>query len=124
MKYFKDANNTVYAYESDGSQDAFIKPGLVPITQSQVDALLAVPVAVPTVISMRQAQQALLQSGHLDQVEAYINSMTGTAGKSAQIDWRTSREVRRDYPLVAAIAAAIPLTSQQLDDLFTLAATL
>lgn len=36
MKYFKDVQaNQVYAYESDGSQDAFIKDGLVPITAEE-----------------------------------------------------------------------------------------
>lgn len=39
MKFFKDAQNIVYAYESDGSQDAFIPNGLTPITSQQADAL-------------------------------------------------------------------------------------
>lgn len=39
MKYYKDANGNVYAYEADGSQDAFILPGLVAITDAEADAL-------------------------------------------------------------------------------------
>ena len=40
MKHYKDPNtNEVYAYEADGSQDSFIKPGLVPITESEVNAI-------------------------------------------------------------------------------------
>jgi hypothetical protein len=35
MKYFKDNNNQVYAYEADGSQDEFIKEGLIPISQHE-----------------------------------------------------------------------------------------
>lgn len=35
MKYFKDSNSSVYAYPSDGSQDAFIKDGLIPITEKE-----------------------------------------------------------------------------------------
>ncbi|HGX9688505.1 TPA: phage tail protein, partial [Escherichia coli] len=35
MKYYKDENNVVYAYDADGTQDAFIKEGLVPITRSE-----------------------------------------------------------------------------------------
>ncbi|EKN4181780.1 tail fiber assembly protein [Yersinia ruckeri] len=34
MKYFK-GDGVVYAYNSDGSQDDFIKPGLVPITEKE-----------------------------------------------------------------------------------------
>ena len=38
MKHYKDPNtNEIYAYQSDGSQDAWIKPGLVPITDEQVE---------------------------------------------------------------------------------------
>lgn len=36
MKYFKDSTGTVYAYEADGSQDAFIKPELVQLTDEEV----------------------------------------------------------------------------------------
>jgi hypothetical protein len=36
MKQYKDPNtNEIYAYESDGSQDAWIKPGLVAITNEE-----------------------------------------------------------------------------------------
>lgn len=45
MKYYKDANGVVYAYLADGSQDADIKPGLSPITQSEADALRAAQMA-------------------------------------------------------------------------------
>lgn len=41
MKYFKDINNNVYAYESDGSQDAYIKQGLTAISEQEKDAILA-----------------------------------------------------------------------------------
>ena len=36
MKYFVDAKGTIYAYESDGSQDEFIKEGLTPVTEAEV----------------------------------------------------------------------------------------
>ncbi len=38
MKYFKDSNNNVYAYESDGSQDNLIG-NKTQITQEEVDAI-------------------------------------------------------------------------------------
>ena len=38
MKHYKDPNtNEIYAYEADGSQDAWIKPGLVPVTDEQAE---------------------------------------------------------------------------------------
>ncbi len=39
MKYYKDINNQVYAYEDDGSQDAYIPETLVPITEAEADEL-------------------------------------------------------------------------------------
>lgn len=38
MKYFKDINNNIFAYEEDGSQDHLIK-GKIAITQAEVDAI-------------------------------------------------------------------------------------
>lgn len=35
MKYYKDDNNNIYAYNSDGSQDDFIKKGLILITEDE-----------------------------------------------------------------------------------------
>lgn len=40
MKYYKDPNtNEVYAYESDGSQDEYIKEGLEAITEEEADKI-------------------------------------------------------------------------------------
>ena len=40
MKHYKDpTTNEVYAYEADGSQDEFNKPGLIVVTDSEVDAI-------------------------------------------------------------------------------------
>lgn len=47
MKYYKDANNIVYAYESDGSQDEFIPPELIAITEEEADILRIPPPPTP-----------------------------------------------------------------------------
>jgi hypothetical protein len=40
MKYFKDPiTNEIYAYEPEGSQDVWIKPGLVSISNAEVDSI-------------------------------------------------------------------------------------
>ena len=39
MKHFKDLQNNIYAYESDGSQDAYIKADLIEITDAQAEAI-------------------------------------------------------------------------------------
>lgn len=43
MKYFKDENNNVYAFEADGSQDEYIPKTLVRITEDEADALRTPP---------------------------------------------------------------------------------
>lgn len=40
MKHYKDANNNIYAYESDGSQDDFIMSGLVPVSDVELAMML------------------------------------------------------------------------------------
>jgi hypothetical protein len=124
FKYYKDANNQVYAFEADGSQDAYIKPGLTSITKTQADALRTPPTATPSVISMRQARLALLQSGLLPQVDAAIAAIVGESGDAARIDWQFAQTVERSHHLVTTMATQLNLTTKQLDDLFTLGATL
>tara|TARA_R110001606_G_scaffold275765_1_gene423953 strand:- start:71 stop:355 length:285 start_codon:yes stop_codon:yes gene_type:complete len=51
MKHFKDGNNNVYAYESDGSQDSYISDSLIPINDADLAAL--------RVTQAQEAQDAL-----------------------------------------------------------------
>ena len=41
MKHYRDESNNLYAYESDGSQDDYIKEGLVPISDEDLAAMIA-----------------------------------------------------------------------------------
>lgn len=93
------------------------KPTLV-----QIEA--ASKAAVPSRISMRQARLALLQSGLLAQVDAAIAAIAGAAGDAARIDWQFAQTVERAHPLVATMTTQLNLTAKQLDDLFTLGASL
>jgi len=60
MKHYKDPEtNEIYAYESDGSQDAFIKEGLVPISDEDL-AILRAPTTdqlLRQLTSERKAQE-------------------------------------------------------------------
>ena len=76
-------------------------------------------VAVPEVVTMRQARLALLGAGLLAQVNTAVANMPGAEGDAARIEWEYAQEVRRDSPLVAALSAAFGWTGAQLDDLFT-----
>ncbi|WP_079939901.1 tail fiber assembly protein [Citrobacter sp. A316] len=43
MKYYKDKDNIIYAYDAYGTQDSFIKDGLVLITRSEARAIINPP---------------------------------------------------------------------------------
>jgi hypothetical protein len=79
---------------------------------------------VPQVISMRQARLALYQGGYLNMVNTVVDAMEGPEGDAARITWEFASDVDRNHPLVAAMAAALPLSDEQVDNLFILAATL
>jgi hypothetical protein len=127
MKYFKDSGNNVFAYEADGSQDAFILADLVPISEEEADAL-RFPAPDPAevlaaerasmVVSRFQARAALFNAGLLAGVEAAV----AAADPFTQIAWADAQEFRRMSMTIAALSAAVGLTDEQLDDLFRAAA--
>lgn len=80
--------------------------------------------AIPLSVTMRQARLALLQTGKLAQVNTAVAAMPGAAGDAARIEWEFSSTVERHRPLVESLGVALGMTDAQLDDLFTLAATL
>ncbi|BAN16855.1 tail fiber assembly protein [Edwardsiella phage PEi21] len=70
MKYYKDAFDTVYAYESDGSQDDYIKPELTPITEEEAMRILNPPPTPGEVL-----ESNTLRKEHLiDECNNHINS--------------------------------------------------
>lgn len=81
-------------------------------------------VAVPEVVTMRQARLALLGAGLLAQVNTAVANMPGAEGDAVRIEWEYAQEVRRDSPLVAALSVALGLTDETLDNLYKVAAGL
>lgn len=83
------------------------------------------PVAtVPEEVTMRQARLALLAAGKLAAVDAAIASLPSPTKEAAEIEWAYSSTVRRNQPLVLALAPALGLDSAALDALFVQAAAL
>lgn len=89
-----------------------------------------IPVRVPSKVTRRQARQALLLAGLLDDIPVAIAALDdGTPEgnqtmRLAQIEWEDSLEFERARPLVVEIGQAIGLNSEQLDALFVTAAGL
>lgn len=75
---------------------------------------------VPQEVSMRQAQQALLQAGMLDTVEQVVSQ----ADRAVQIDWQKGQTVRRDWSALKVVQSMLNMTERQVDELFILAGSL
>lgn len=83
------------------------------------------PAVVPASVTRRQARQALLLAGLLDEVQPAISAIKDPVQRAmAQIEWDDSQEFERDRPLVQQIGVAIGLDALGLDDLFVNAARL
>jgi hypothetical protein len=80
---------------------------------------VAPPPPPVTSVTPRQARLALLEAGLLDTIETKLKGKT----RATQIAWDYATEIRRDDPLITAIAAELNLTSAALDVLFKNAAT-
>lgn len=76
------------------------------------------PAPVPESVTARQARLALLGAGKLDMIEAALAAIPGSEGRAAQIEWEYALEIRRDSPLIGALAPLLGLTGEQVDDLF------
>ena len=73
MKHYKDESNNIYAYESDGSQDDYIKPGLVPI--SDEDLILLRAPTLPDAVVAKIAQLTQAYQDAIQQPVAYMDTM-------------------------------------------------
>ena len=89
MKHY--VNNTtkeIYAYESDGSQDVFIKEGLTPISDGDLTALRASQVILPTYQELRASAYPpaadyldAIVKGDTAQAQAYIDECLAVKAK-------------------------------------------
>ena len=79
MKLFKNSNNTIYAYELDGSQDHLIGDK-TPITQEEVDAIRA----VKTQADFDALTYAEKRASEYPPITDYIDGVV--KGDQAQID--------------------------------------
>ena len=75
---------------------------------------------VPQSVARFQAKVALLQAGHLDNVEAYM-ALPETS-RVTKMAWQEAQEFQRQSPTVLALAQLLGMTDTQLDDLFIFAA--
>lgn len=74
----------------------------------------------PEVVTARQMQLALLGAGLLDAIESFVASQD----RAVQISWSAAKDFHRNDPMLAGMAQAFGLTSEQVDEIFRQAAAL
>lgn len=112
MPHYKDTNGKLH-FLDDARFEYLLPAGSVPITDEEAAQSIAAA-SVPESVTMRQARLALLAAGALASVDAAV----AAAGDAAKIEWEFAQEVRRDWPLVNQLTAALGWTSEQVDALF------
>lgn len=125
MPNYKTPEGTLAVWVDEGADPAEFGNGLVPCTDEEAAAIMAALVPVPQAVDMAQARLALLGVGITEaMVNAAIAAMPEGQREVADIEWRFRTTVRRDSALVTALGASLGLTNEQIDALFTTAATL
>lgn len=90
---------------------------VVPLTQQEIDD--ARRARVPAKVTRRQARQALLIAGLLDNVQPAIDAITDPVQRGlAQIEWDDSQDFERYRPLLIQLGYAIGLDDVGIDNLF------
>jgi hypothetical protein len=90
MKHYKDSENRVYAYEADGSQDAFILDGLTPISDEEAAELSSPPPTPEQIEALRRAAY---------QAEADPLFFKAQRGEATHEDWLAKvAEIKARFP--------------------------
>lgn len=95
MKHYKNPNtNEVYAYEADGSQDEFVKDGLVAITDAEADTIRA----ARTQATFNALPYAEKRAAEYPPITDYLDGVV--KGDQAQIDKYIAdcQAVKAKYP--------------------------
>ena len=116
---FAGAPTYCYQFADEQAWEAFVA------AHSDADGNLLVtprPAAPPNRVSMRQARLALVDMGLLATVNSAIDALEEPAKTVASIEWDYAHIVERNSAIVAMLSAAIGLSSNQVDNLFRVAA--
>ena len=114
MAYFLDPTGELYWYADDGSQDAFKKPGLVPATDAQVQAiqnpsLTQAQVEAQYVAAAQNVLDATAQTRGYDGILSLCSYATSTnatfqAEGQAGVQWRDAVWAKA-YAVLAQVQA-------------------
>lgn len=128
MKYYKDKNNSVWAYD-DNVDVSDINSNLTEMTAIEINEMLSVSevqATIPQALSRFQALTILkltkLDDGNTlyQATDEYINSLDNDSIENitAKTAWETAQEFRRDSTLIQLAEKLFGLSNEQVDDMF------
>lgn len=126
MKYYK-LDNQVFAFEADGSQDAYIIKDMVLMTKVEVDEHLKVEVlpleqTLPA-LTRRQFKLALLHAGLTDEINTAIAAIADPSTKAViEIEYNEATEFHRTSDSVAYMCELLSLSNDEINTLWQQAA--
>ncbi|WP_392564594.1 hypothetical protein RHO13_03775 [Orbus wheelerorum] len=135
MKYYKNNNNQVFAFELDGSQDSYIADDLVAITDVEANDIIEkyqnklieeqqkiVPQSLNRFQMLTVLRLTKLDNGSslYQSADNYLNALTDDTIERVTVKtaWETAQEFSRDSALIGLIQTEFKLTDAELDDLF------
>ena len=138
MKYFKNSNGEVYAFEADGSQDEFIKPEFIAMTSGEVDRHLnpqnylsdeekeQLRLAQFTPLTRYQFFRALLESGFKSaDIETQIQTIEDDYQRElVLLGWQSATNFVRTDESVLLMQNMLGWTDAQVEEMWTYAMTL
>lgn len=137
MKYFKDKDGSVYAFEDDGSQDEFITPAMKKMTNSQIDRHLnpqkylsdeeknLIYLQSLRPLTRRQFMLALVENDLDEAVETAIgNIQDAKQRKQMSIEYKDAQTFERFSASILTMATLINLDDESLNSMWEKALTL
>jgi len=122
MKYFKDENDQIFAFDEDGSQDSYIGENYTAVTKAQADAIISansVPIAQ---VSRAQGKAALIQAGYWPSVVAFVEAIPDPTTKAlAEVALYDTTNWQRNSPFLSTAAESLDISASELDQLFLVA---
>ena len=80
--------------------------------------------SVPESVELWQLRIAIEKAGLTSAINTVINSLPADQKLAASTKWEYKPDIERNHPLILALAGALKLTTQQVDDLFIAAAAI
>lgn len=94
MKYYKNSNNEVFAYETQTEREAFGAVDLVAMTNEEIEAHKNPTPTPEQIASIERAWR----NGELDRADIELNRVQDGMGHGTVGEWREYRCALRDWP--------------------------